>query len=461
MAKSLIASAQRCVNLYMELNPKDSTFPTTHYPTPGLVRMAQSARSGWRCLYTASNGTLYGVCGAGVYAIAEDGTLTELGAIASSSGPCSMVDNGTSIVLVDNTSAGYTIRLDDNQFVPITQDSFYGGNTVQYSDGFFVLPRTGTTQFYISLAFQTEFDATDFASKVGFSDKLVTLAITKRYLFLLGTLTTEVWYNAGGDLFPYARMPGAFIQHGCIAPFSVAQMDGSVYWLSQSPQGKCIVVRTEDYAAARISTHAIENEIQSYPRVDDAQAFTMQIDGHFWYVLTFPTANKTWVFDLSTSQWHEWLWLDQEGAFNRHRAACFAFAYGQPIVGDWENGNLYRLDPLAMTDDGGPVARIRSFPHMVDDDSSRVMYREFIAAFQVGTGAGNQEVPVFLRYSDTAGRTWGNPIRASFGAEGDYLKSIQFQRLGMARDRVFELSWSAPVHTALNGAFVQYKSANQ
>lgn len=463
MAKSIIASAQRCVNLYLEKNPPDSTFPTTHYPTPGLTLLAASTRSIWRCIYPASNGKLYGVCGAGVYVIASDWTLTELGTIGTLSGPCSMVDNGTDIVLVDGSSNGYTIALSNDAFAKITQDSFYGGNVVQYASGFLVLPQPGTREFYVSLAFETDFDATDFASKTGFSDELVTLQITRLYLFLIGKFTTEIWYlNADQSTtsFAYARMPGAFIQHGCAAAASVAQMDGSVYWLAQSPQGKCIVGRTVQYDWLRISTHAIENEFQSYARIDDAIGWTMQVEGHFWYVLTFPTADKTWVYDLSTEQWHEWLWLDDEGQFHRHRGNCCAFAYGQLVMGDWENGNLYLVDVDNFTDNDAPIARIRSFPHMVDD-SNRVMYRELIADFQVGEGDRDNAVPVYLRWSDTRGASWGNKIAASLGLKGEYLTSIQYQRLGMARDRVFELSWSAPVRTALNGAFVQAKGANE
>jgi len=40
------------------------------------------------------------------------------------------------------------------------------------------------------------------------------------------------------------------------------------------------------------------------------------------------------------------------------------------------------------------------------------------------------------------------------GTTGEYLTSISWWRLGMARDRVFQLSWSDPIKTALSGAFV-------
>ena len=62
---------------------------------------------------------------------------------------------------------------------------------------------------------------------------------------------------------------------------------------------------------------------------------------------------------------------------------------------------------------------------------------------------------LYLRYSDDKGASWSDPISTSLGTAGDTLMSLQFQRLGMARDRIFELFWSAPVRTALNGAFIE------
>jgi hypothetical protein len=40
------------------------------------------------------------------------------------------------------------------------------------------------------------------------------------------------------------------------------------------------------------------------------------------------------------------------------------------------------------------------------------------------------------------------------GATGQYLTSVQYTRLGQARDRVFEVYWDAPVNTALQGAWL-------
>lgn len=93
------------------------------------------------------------------------------------------------------------------------------------------------------------------------------------------------------------------------------------------------------------------------------------------------------------------------------------------------------------------------------------MYNQFIADMDVGQATGNdgftdQNPPtITLRWSDDRGRTYSNGVQQTIGGPGQTYTNAQFRRLGMARDRVFELSWSVPVKTALNGAFVEITQA--
>lgn len=460
--RSVIASAQRCVNLYSEHNPQDSPFPATYYLTPGITSVVTAPGAGWRGLYTGTNGVLYGVCGNVLYSISSAYVLTALGTLGLSlTGPVSMMDNGIQLLITDGTSNGWALTLLTNAFIALTDSAFYGSNRIDLVDGFFVLNRPRTNQWYISDFLALTFSPLNFVAKTGFSDNVVALAVTKRQIFVLGEQTTEIWFNSGGATFPFSRMPGAFIQFGCAAPASVVQNDGSVYWLSKSASGQGIVLQTQNYDRARISTFAMEKEFQSYPTIADATAYMYQQDGHTFYVLNFPTANRTWVYDLSTQEWHERMWLDSMGIENRQRQACHGFAYGQHFVGDWQNGKLYIQDTGVFQDDGAAIQRIRSFPHLLSD-SNRVMYRTFIADMEVGqglpvTGAAPE---LRLRWSDTRGVTWGNYVSQDLGAIGEDLSCLQFQRLGMARDRVFELSWAANCRTALSGAFIDATPAS-
>ncbi len=471
-SRSIIASAQRCVNLYPQINQRETFMympqlagaPTilTHYPTPGLTLLATGINAPWRCLYFANNGQLYGVNGTNVYAISSSWALTLLGTIASANTPCSMADNGTTLILVDGSPNGYTITLATNAFALLVDPtgSFVGATTVAYLDTFFLFNKPGTPQFYCSLSETLTFDPLYFANKTGYADNLISIAVTHREIWLLGARTTEVWFDAGSAAFPFQEVPGAFIQHGCRAKYSVATQDNNVFWLAEDNQGQAIIMMGSNYTAQRVSTHAIEHELQSYAEVQDAIGYIYQEEGHVFYVLSFPTADKTWVYDIASNLWHERMWLDSNGLEHRHRSNCGAFAYGQFVVGDWENGNLYLMDQNNYTDNGAPIKRIRSFPHIVNE-LKRVMYRKFIADMQTGTETDpTQPAPmVSLRWSDDRGASWGNRMEQPLGSGGVLRANVQYRRLGMARDRVFELSWAAPVLTALNGAFADVEAS--
>jgi hypothetical protein len=463
VAKSIIANAQRCLNLYAEKNPEDAPVPYTYYTRPGLVEAANPETiAPVRCAYRASNGSLYAVVGGFIFAVSSTFSMTAIGELdLALDTPVSMADNGVDILLVDGTTSGYTINLFTNTVGRVESDGFYGADYVQYVDTFFVLNRPGTPDMYISGSNSTTFDPLDFAAKTGSPDSIVAVQVMHREVWLIGEVATEVWYNTGAADFTFGPIAGVYIEHGCCAKYSVAKQDLSVYWLSQDQQGHLLVLEGNGYKATRISTHAIENEFSKYAVFSDAIGFTYQFEGHTFYQLTFPTADKTWVFDVSTGLWHEQSWTDENGIQHRHRANCAGFAYGKNILGDWQNGTLMFLDDSIYQDIGAPIVFLRSFPH-VEKDGNRLLHRQFIADMQVGTATLTMPATapmVSLRWSDDRGASWGNPIQQSMGAAGEYLTSIQFQRLGMARDRVYELSWSVPYKTALNGAWLGVTSA--
>jgi hypothetical protein len=459
VARSIVANDQRCVNLFLEETPGSGPFPTTHYPAPGLRLLSTSATGGWRCLFSSrTTGQLYGVSGNTAYLVGKDWSLTALGTVPGS-GIVSMADNGFSIFVVNGTSQGWQIDLTTNVMAEITDPAFYGAKRVDQCDTFFVFDRPNTNNYYISLTQSTSFDPLDIAAKASSPDHLQVPIVMHDEIWLIGRLSTEVHYNTGAADFTFGKMQGVFIEHGTIAPYSVCKFDLSVYWLSQNEAGDLIVMRGSNYAAQRISTHAIEAEFGKYGDVSDAIGFCFQMGGHAFYQLTFPDADKTWVYDQATEQWHEREWLDDDGTPHRHRANCAAFAYGLNVCGDWENGNLYAFDLDTYTDNGAPIAYIRTFPHLVND-GNRVSYTRFVADMEVGTlpGSETDDPPmVSLRWSDDRGATFGDPVLMPLGSAGQYDTSIQWWQLGMARDRVFELSWSVPTKTALNGAWLDVK----
>lgn len=463
-ARALIAGAQRCVNLYPEKNQEGASFPFTYYPTPGLVPFAVDAtnEAPVRGIFKASNNNVYAVIGRQIYSLASDGTLTPLINMATDiSTPVSFDDNTFEAVIVEGTDFGYVVNMSDGSLSTIssaTDAGFYGGTSVAYVDSFLLFNRPGTRQWYTTLSNQLlPFDATYFALKTAGPDPLLNIAVLNRSILLFGEKTVEFWYNAGGSSFPFAIQAGAFVNVGLAATYSVAQNADSVFWLGRNDLGEAIATMTVEYDARRISTYALEAEWASYSTVEDATAFTYQDAGHVFYVLNFPTADKTWVFDVQEGLWHQRAWMDTSGGLHRHRANCHCFAFGKHLVGDFENGQIYELTETAFDDDGDPVFRARGFPTL-SNESRRVAYTRFLAELEVGASEGlviGQGPKIFLRWSDDYGQTWSTPVGQSVGASAQYLTSVVWSRLGMGRNRVFELSWSWPYKTALSGAYLE------
>lgn len=500
-ARSVIAGAQRSVNLYPEKNPDDSQAPvsTTTYETPGLRALTQLPdASVVRGLHRATNDELYAVCGGSVYLVSAGFGYTELGSIPAHVLPVSMRDNGLCLLLVDGSATGYVVDLTGSSrtLQTIQDTNFLGADKVDYIDTFFILQVPGTAQFYLSLSNITAamavtpgagaaFNALDVVSKTGGADAISSLICVHREAWIVGTRTSEVWVDAGTPDFALAALPGAFIEHGSVAKYSLAAHDNFPFWLAQDRDGQGVVVMGAGYNAKRISTHFIEQEFSTYATLADAIGYCYQSQGHGFYVLAFPTANVTWVYELASGQWHQWASIDVNGALGRHRSNCAVSAFGLNLCGDYQNGTIYAIDPEAYTDAGMPIPRIRTFPHMLAN-GQRVSYKSFIADLQSGQLPGAQfRVPppggnpdfntdfnadfaalpqglrlpfVSLRWSDTRGASWSSPLRQQFGATGQYGTSIKWSRLGMARDRVFELSWSIPAPTVLNGAFVEIEA---
>ena len=388
-AHSVVASAQRQLNLYGEPMPPDQHEPQPQalYPTAGTRLLGTMAKAPIRGIREATNGALYVVAGDTIYSVGADWSGSSINTITPGlRTPVSMADNGLTMVVVDGTSGGWTVALADNAFAAISDPVFRGADRVDYSDTYLLFNVPGTPQFHSSDSLAvTPFDPLWFANKEAVSDLLMTLVVASRKIWLLGQKTTEIWYNSGAPDFPWATEPNVLIDHGIAAIYSAAEADNAVIWLSRNRQGHGIVVEGQEYKVDRISTYAMEAEFATYDRISDAIGMTYQYNGHNFYQLTFPHVSKTWLYDKTTKQWSELCWLDSNGTEHRHRANCAAFARGLIVMGDWQSGNLYALDPAVYTDCGKPIKRERGYPHLLSD-GKRVFYRQFLADLEGGDG---------------------------------------------------------------------------
>lgn len=481
-AESLIANAQRCINLFPEVNPKETepTFPTTHYVRPGLRPLGAPPAQGFgRCLYAATNGDLYAVVNQSVYYIDPDFNFHPLGNLVTDvTTPAYMADNGSDIIVVDGSLNGYDIAMKTRIMTQIGDPGFQGSTRVDFLDSFIIFNIPGTNQWYCTLSDQIAFNALYIGIKTAWPDNILCVVANERLAVLFGPRKGEPWYNAGSAAFPFNILPGIIIEQGCAAVYSPQKMDTNIYWLSQSPEGARMVMRINNQnVAERISTHAIEDEFLTYGRVDDAIGSVYQQGGHSFYCLHFPTADRTWVYDQATQQWWEDNWIDPNGALHRARNTFMAYAYGKNLGLDWATGQLYQVDPATLTDNGVPIPWIRSFPHFANE-LKYVSHTCFVADVATGTSVDTGEGVQFkspwskgfssgfgplsevaaptvsLRISRNGGARFGANRQKANISSGKYRSMMRWRGNGLARDAVFELSSTAEMCGALNGAYI-------
>jgi len=461
--RSKISGTGRMVNLYPEVNPDGSPAPMTYYGTPGLLLWSTLPGDGEvRLLYVASSGTLFGVRGPTIYRY-NAGSWVSLTNLGSTSGRVVAADNGTDAVFVDGSPVAPTIHLTTYATGLMSGDGWFGADFVYFLNGRLVFNKPDTQQFYWTGLYALTIDPLDFASAEGSPDLIVSMIADHQELWFFGSASLEIFYDSGDPDAPFARMQGAFNEVGCIAPHSVNRLDNTIFWLGRDRNGGNMVFRAANYQPQRISDHALETEIGSYSRTDDAFSWTYQDDGHTFYMLTFPTASKTWGFDVATGRWHERAYRKTDNTEIRHRANCHAYFNNLNLVGDFENGKIYQLDMNTYTDDGAEIQRIKDFPH-ITNSGYRQFFRQFILDCQVGVGnagtssTGETDPEIWLSWSDDGGNTFSSTLTQKLGQIGQYWQRVQWTRLGMGRDRIFRIGTTANAAIAFQGAFLEAQS---
>ena len=360
-------SCQNCINWY----PQTIEYPNGSrvaalMPTPGLKRIFQGDSASVRCLHVLSNGALLAVIGKKLYhSKSNKFELIEVGLI-SALNTVQVADNGRVAIIVNGTYS-YSLDLKTLALSRLSGSSIPRSTHVLFLDGRFVVNKANTGQFYWSDLYSDKFNALSYATAESSPDNITALVTFNRELWIFGAQTVERYYSTGSSNSPYARLSGGAMAFGCTAPDSIIALATGVIWLSLSEFGGHQIVMSSGGVPERISTHAIEEEISSFSKTGDAIAYAYQQEGHVFYVISFPSANVTFCYDVSTGLWHQRSFANAQGLHERHRSQHHAFYNNIHIVGDYSNGKLYQLDKQTFTDDGELILRERTAQAVITD----------------------------------------------------------------------------------------------
>ena len=455
-------SYQLTQNWYPHIEPEGKS-KLALLPTPGLTEFANTNNGVIRGQINY-NGIFYVVSGNGFYEINSSGTHVNRGTLKTSSGRCMLAHNGANngqqIAIADGLhfyiwdSSGLDFKvITDSGDPDYDADCPAGPTHVIFIDGFFLINDPANSgRFYKSASYDgTAWDATEFATAEQVSDELnAIIASNSQIIYLIGETSTETWVNSGATDFPFEPAQSGYIPYGTIAPYSPAELDGIVFWLTQSESGQGLVVMASGYDAKIISTPAITSEIADLSTLDDAYGWTYQYKQHAFYVLTFPSGGKTFVYDVTTGKWHQWA----SKTLNYHRSAAHTFVYNKHLVGDPASGKVYYLDWSKWTDNGDTITRIRRSAHIHGEDKP---VRHYALYAETRMGVGNSDITdpqIMMRYRDSNG-AWSNERSRSLGKVGEKDKKAVWRQLGRSVDRVYELKVTDPCDAVLLDCYLR------
>lgn len=451
-SKSLAANAQRRLNCYVEVTTDGDKTKSVIYGTPGLA-LQTTLTSHVRGLRAIGN-YLYCVNGPNLTALNIYYVPTVLaGTVNNLNSYVSLAANATQLMLVDGVSA-YTVTLPLGAVTALGNAVFTanlnGAQTVTYCQGYLIVPKPSTNQFWVSnLNDATTWVATFFQSAYSSANTLVAVDADHGVVILFGTDYIEYWYPSGALDFPFAPIQNAVQQFGLAAIFSRAHVANSIVFLASDRDGQYLVMQialTEGgYAPKRVSTSDIENIFNRIGDITTGVACSYRIDGHSFYQLTFPANALSLLLDLSTGIWSE----VQTGVATtgRHVGDLTATFNAATFMTDNVNGNLYRIDPTVYTDNGTAIKRLLQSRHL--GDGNNVTIDELFLDMETGVGlnAGQGSNPqLMLEVSKDGGRTYGNQRFLAFGKQGEYqAPRAVARRVANGRDLVLRVSLTDPV----------------
>jgi len=468
-----LADPEELINWYVM--PVGSPSPTNRFvfePTPGVETRITVAKTPIRALFQLPASTLNGergffVAGNGFYEFFSDFSVTLRGTLSGvGPNPATISYNGDGghQLLITSADMADVFDLNTNALTNVSGLAAFQGGML---DGYgLALDQLTSTLRLSDINDLSTWDPTQFAQRSIAPDPWKAMIVLYPRIYLFGSQTTEVWYDAGNFPFPFAPVQGILIQNGIEAPFSLAMIDNAIYWLTRSSNGTAQIYRMSGYNPERVSTNAVEDALTQYAqqgRIDDAVAWTYQLSGHQFYLLNFPSAGVTWVYDASLPPemgWHKrGTWITEDAMYDALRQQYHAFVFGKHLVGDRESGTIYELQNSYGTDvDDREIRRLRRTP-LLTMEQQWIFFQQLQIFLEAGqgtlTGQGSNPV-IMLRWSDDGGKTWGNTHFIETGQQGQYQTRAIIRRLGRSRNRVFELSVSDPVPWKLVDAFLSY-----
>lgn len=456
---------RKVVNYYVSYD-QEGTKPLMYNPTPGYVLKytLNLSNNGVRALYSDTNSAYsycLAFCSDTVYLLNTGVRSTPIGSLRTSGGFIGVTSSTSQVLIVDG-AAGYVYDINAETITQIDSDNFPSSPLdCVFFNNYFVVCQAESNQWFVSAAGSAS--TWNSQNNVVFNAKADTLkgvAAVNNSLFIFGNYTTEVWYPQAQGTFPFSYNTNLLFEYGCIATGSIAEGQGVLIWLAGDKNGVGSVYMTSGSTPEKISTQAVDLAIRNYPKVDDAIGFIYKEAGHVFYQLTFPTANVTWLVDITpTNGGIRWFNLERLNG-DSHIASCHTYYGNLHLIGSRDSSVVFNMSSNIYTDNGVAVHKYVQGPTLMLTTYNRLKVVNFEVNFQGGSGTANnpgQNPMAYLSVSTDEGNTFSLTKRPTpIGQMGQYKYRAQWYGLGLMRSFTPKVEVFSPAPLYIVGAKVVY-----
>jgi hypothetical protein len=455
-SKSAVVTRQRRLNCYYETRPDGDKSTIVIYGTPGMLlkfNVATPAGTPLRGIL-GTESTLYAAASNVFMSLNSDGTIANSYNLTTSSGNVSFSFNPTQVIIVDG-AAGWIYTPSGPTWAQITDANFpNGAKTVTFLQSFFVVEEPNSYNFYVSSSGDgTTWNALGFGGAAQYPDTLIAVDNLSGMLVLFCQQHIEFWQNVGTSPQPFQYIANSASEYGLAAVFSRVHIANSILFLTQTREGGLQVAAMTGYNIQIVSTTDIDNIIQSFSTTSDAVGLTYQSDQHKFYQLTFPTENRSFLYDVTTGSWYE-AQTGLTSLYAQRHIGQFSTTYaGKTLITDYSNGNIYTPDSNTYTDNGTTIQRECVTRH-AKSNFNRFRTSSVYLDMDTGHGLNGSSAQIMMQVSKDNGRTWGNERWAQLGILGNYIARVVWRRVTYARDVVLKFRMTDPVKFVITSGAV-------
>ena len=468
-SEALPLSAQRCVNWYVNIPQTNTWTQSNLFGTPGIEELTSvSATDTCRGSHVMA-GIPYFVIGAFLHRLnrtiddlgIEVFTTTNLGQITGT-GRVAMADNGTQLCLVV-PGGDVFIFIEPDVLSIITDVNFDGPvNSVVFIDGYFVFTKSDGKKFINSPLLDgrgapegTAYDVFDFSTAEADPDQIKGVINFQNQLFVLGSVTTEVYTNIGRTPAPFERIQGFIMHKGLSAPYSLVVAESTYVFVGGSTNEAPSVWAFDGNSHVKLSTTPIDQILSNLTleEIESIYAWSYAQAGTFF--IGFKLPDTCLVYDFMSKKWHERLSYTEDTADIPYRVCSIVKAYGDILLGDALDGRIGRLARNTFTEYGLNIRRILTTMPL-DKQGEDFFVSSVEAVMESGMGTLEYDPIVRLSWSDTGGYTYNNELQRTLGKQGEYRKRAIWRRLGRGtRSRVFKFELSEAIRPSFIKAEIE------